>query len=93
MEIYVVKPGDTIMSISKAFGVTMDRIIQDNGLVNPNNLVPGQAIVIVYPAQTYTVQEGDTLGGIAELFDTSVIQLLRNNSFLSTREYIIPVKL
>ncbi len=90
MEIYVVKPGDTIMSISKAFGVTMDRIIQDNGLVNPNNLVPGQAIVIVYPTQTYTVQEGDTLGGIAELFDTSVIQLLRNNSFLSTREYIYP---
>lgn len=88
MEIYVVKPGDTIMSISEAFGVTMDRILQDNGLVNPNNLVPGQAIVIVYPTQTYTVQEGDTLGGIAQLFDTSVMQLLRNNSFLSTREYI-----
>ncbi len=90
MDIYVVKPGDTIMSISEEFGVTTDRILQDNGLVNPNSLVPGQAIVIVYPAQTYTVQEGDTLGGIAELYNTTLMQLLRNNPILFNREYIYP---
>ena len=90
MEIYVVKPGDTIMSISKEFGVTTDRILQDNGLVNPNNLVPGQAIVIVYPSQSYIVQEGDTLGDIAELNNTTLMQLLRNNPFLFNREYIYP---
>ncbi|MFT4144772.1 MAG: LysM peptidoglycan-binding domain-containing protein [Mobilitalea sp.] len=90
MEIHIVKPGDTITSISEEFGVTVDKLLQDNGLVNTNNLVPGQAIVIVYPTQTYTVQEGDTLGGIAELYNTTLMQLLKNNSFLSTREYIYP---
>jgi spore germination protein len=90
MEIYVVKPGDTIYSIAQNFGISVNRLIYDNGLPNPYNLVQGQALLITYPSQEHIVKEGDTLGSIAEMYDVPLMQLLRNNSFLVTRENIYP---
>ncbi|MDF2539100.1 MAG: hypothetical protein K0S76_2121 [Herbinix sp.] len=90
MNIYVVQPGDTIDKIADMYGVSATKLLQDNEIDNPNNLVPGQTIVIVYPEQTYTVQEGDSLSGIAANFGISVMQLLKYNPFLSNREYIYP---
>ncbi len=90
MDIYVVQPGDTIDSIAALYGVAANRLIQDNGLKNPFDLVQGQTIVIARPSKEHTVQEGDTVAGIASLYGVTVMQLLRNNSFLNDREYIIP---
>jgi spore germination protein len=90
MEIYIVQQGDTITSIADKYGVTVEKLIQDNGLSNPYNLVIGQAIVIAYPKQTHTVLQGDTLQTIADTYQVSVMQLLRNNPFLSERQYIYP---
>lgn len=90
MFIYVVEQGDTIYSIADRFGVTVNQVIQDNGLENPHELVVGQTIVIVYPKQTHTVQEGDTLNSIADSYNASPMQLLRNNPQLSDRKYIYP---
>jgi spore germination protein len=90
MEIYNVQPGDTIYSIADKYGVTAIRLIQDNGIDNPSDLVPGQSIVITYPEKVHIVQEGDTLSSIADFYDITLIQLLRNNSFLSDRDYIFP---
>lgn len=83
MDIYVVQPNDTVYSIAAKFDVSSKKIIQDNQLENPNKLVPGQTIVIVYPAQTYTAKMGDTLESIAKENNISQMQLLRNNPFLS----------
>lgn len=90
MDIYVVQPGDTIESIALQYGVTVNQLIQDNGLINPFDLVQGQTIVIARPSQTHTVLEGDTLAGIAAIYGVTVMQLLRNNSFLNNRDYIYP---
>lgn len=90
MDIYVVQPGDTLDSIAEITGAPVDRLILDNGLEELQHLVVGQALVIVYPKETYTVLEGDTLEGIAASHDISLIQLLRNNPYLSDREYIYP---
>ena len=68
----------------------MERLIQENDLSNQDNLVVGQAILIVYPKELYTVQEGDSLQSIAESHDITVLQLLRNNPFLVGREVIYP---
>lgn len=83
MDIYVVKPNDTIYSIAAKYDVSPRKIIQDNQLDYPNNLIPGQTIVIVYPQQTYIVKPGDTLESIARENNVSQMQLLRNNPFLS----------
>jgi spore germination protein len=90
MIIHVVKQGDTISSIADLYKIPEDRLIMDNGIINPRNLAVGQTIVIIYPDITYTVQEGDTLAGIADKNNTSVMQLLRNNPYLSDRQYIFP---
>lgn len=78
-EIYVVQKGDTIWDIARMFGVSPERIIADNGLVNPNVLVVGQALIILLPKEIYTVQRNDTLNSIAEKFNTTVISLIQNN--------------
>ncbi len=90
MDIYVVQAGDTIYSIADEYGVPFSKLIQENGLINPFNLVPGQSIVITYPYQTHTVQEGDTLSSIVEEYGITLMQLLRNNAFLADRMYIYP---
>ena len=90
MDIYIVRPRDDINSIANRYGVSVSTLIQENGLENPDSLVPGQALVITYPSQTHIVEEGDTLSGIASKYNVTVMQLLRNNSFLSDREHIFP---
>lgn len=90
MQIHVVQPGETIESIAELYMLSKDRLIVDNGLLNPSNLVPGQTIVIVYPLINYTVQEQDTLEHIAEMYQVPLMQLLRNNPYLSDRTYIYP---
>lgn len=90
MIIHVLQPQETVQSIAEIYGVTAEKIIVDNELINPEELVPGQTIVIAYPQKTYTVIEGDTLESIAVMHNVSVMQLLRNNPFLAGREYIYP---
>ncbi|WMJ87159.1 LysM peptidoglycan-binding domain-containing protein [Anaerocolumna sp. MB42-C2] len=90
MTIHVVQKGDTINSIADQYGVSVDRLILENGINDPDILVVGEALVILYPEITYTIREGDTLDGIADRYGISIFQLLRNNPYLSDREYIYP---
>ena len=61
------------------YGVPMSRLIQDNQLPDPSQLVVGQTLVIQYPRSTYTVRSGDTLFSIARNAGVPLRQLLRNN--------------
>ena len=47
--IYVVKPGDTLYKIAREYHVSVQRLISDNAIKNPNNLVVGQALLILVP--------------------------------------------
>src|SRR5690554_3585477 len=88
MEIYIVQHGDTIESIANKFGLSIERLISDNGLINPLSLVEGQALVILHPKTTYTVKTGDTLETIAVNNGISLMELFRNNPFLYDRQYL-----
>ena len=90
MNIHVVQPGETIDTIANKYGVSAKRLIQENELTDPNSLVIGETIVILYPELTYMIQEGDTLLGIANAHNVTVMQILRNNPYLSEREFIYP---
>ena len=90
MDIHVVQPGDTMYQLSQQYGVSMDRLIQDNQLPDPSQLVVGQAIVVQYPELTHTVRAGDSLYSIAQMHDTTVAQLLRDNPVLRGRDLIYP---
>ena len=88
MQIHVVQQGETIGTIADLYGISVEKLIQDNELTNPTMLVVGQSLIVAFPELTYTVVEGDTLQRIAEMNDVSVMQLYRNNPFLAEREFL-----
>lgn len=90
MIIHVVRTGETIYSISEYYKISVDRLILENGITNPDNLAIGQTIVIVQPETIHTVEPGDTLVSIAEQYGVSPMDLLRNNPYLSEIEFMYP---
>jgi len=72
---YVVKVGDTLYSIAKQYGVTVDDLKSINNLTN-NSLSLNQVLKIpgidIEEPNTYTVKKGDSLYSIANKFGTTV---------------------
>lgn len=90
MQIYVVKPGDTLFSIGRALGLAPGFLVRYNGLQEPYRLAVGQSLLVLYPEQTVTVQPGDTLTSIAASAGTDVASLYRMNPNLSGSDRIYP---
>lgn len=44
--IYIVQKGDTLWDIAKRFNATIDELISTNDIVNPENIMPGEKIII-----------------------------------------------
>lgn len=91
--IYVVQPGDTLAAIARAQGVSIARLRSDNGLPAGQPLVPGQALVVLRPRETYEVRPGDTLYGIAGAAGLTVNRLLQYNPTLAAHPDLIPGQL
>ncbi|MDY7076131.1 MAG: LysM peptidoglycan-binding domain-containing protein [Chloroflexota bacterium] len=74
---YTVRSGDTLYSIARRFGTTVQAIVQANGILNPNLIFYGQVFWIpsggggTPDSSTYIVQRGDTLYSIARRFGTT----------------------
>ena len=90
MIIHVIQPGDTIYTIARRYNVLPQKIIADNELQNPNELVVGQTLVILIPDKVYTVQYGDTLESIAQRYGTTVLELLQYNPQIEYADAIFP---
>ncbi|MCI9449537.1 MAG: LysM peptidoglycan-binding domain-containing protein [Clostridiales bacterium] len=90
MTIYTVKPGDSIFSIARAFGIPPSRIITDNFLTDPGNLIVGEDLVILFPNQTHTVMGGETLSSIAEMYGQTLVDMYRNNPVLDGMPSVFP---
>ena len=88
LEIYIVRPGDTVYSIAKKFGVSAQRIVSDNMLAYDRGLAVGQALLILFPEVVHTFRTGETLYSAARMYGTDVMQLLRNNPTLTGMKYI-----
>lgn len=88
MQIHVVKSGDTLSSIAQNYGLSIQYLQNINQLPNPNNLVVGQTILIIYPEISHTVMQGDTLTSIANQYGVTTIRLFRNNPFTTQRQIV-----
>lgn len=86
---YVVKSGDTLWSIAKKFGVTVDELKEKNNLasnalsINQVLLIPTEDEVSVPEGDYYTVKKGDTLYGIANKYGLTVDELKALNNLSS----------
>jgi spore germination protein len=90
MIIHVVQPGDSIYKIASQYNTSPQKIITDNELRNPNELVVGQTLIILVPDQVHTVQPGDTLENIAQRYGTTVVELLQYNPQITHADAIFP---
>ena len=80
---YIVQKGDSLYSISRKFGITIDALKNNNNIVD-NTLIVGQVLKI--PAQNentsnlYVVKKGDNLWSIAQKYGVTVnaIRILNN---------------
>lgn len=84
---YTVKSGDSLWSISKKFGTSVDELKNANGL-SSNLLSVGQNILIPnldneVNSNEYIVKSGDTLYGIANKYSTSVDNIKSLNKLSS----------
>ncbi len=90
MTIYVVKRGDSIYAVAQKYGVTVDALIYDNQISDPQRLVEGQALFIPVTRVEYRVRPGDSLYLIARSYNTSVEAILRANPSLTSRSRLYP---
>lgn len=90
MQIYVVKPGDTLYSIGRTLSLAPGFLARYNGLREPYRLAVGQSLLVLYPEQTVTVRAGDALSSIAASSGTDVLSLFRMNPNLSGSDQLYP---
>jgi LysM repeat protein len=86
---YVVQRGDTLYSIARRYGTTVQTIATQNHIVNPARIFVGQRLVIYgssTPApqpppsgQVHVVQRGETLYSIARRYGTTVWAIAMTN--------------
>ena len=83
--IYVVKPGDSLWSISKKYNIDVNQLKSSNGLTS-NLLTIGQELVIPETSEykTYVVKSGDSLWKIANNYGVNVNDLIKLNNLTST---------
>jgi spore germination protein len=89
MTIYVVNQGDTLWDIARRYGVSVESIVELNGLEELSYLVVGQALVLPTTEFSYRVEQGDSLWSIAQRFNTTVNQIASLNN-ISTPNLIFP---
>ncbi|MEO0565391.1 MAG: LysM peptidoglycan-binding domain-containing protein, partial [Chloroflexota bacterium] len=107
-DVYVVRPGDTLSSISRTYNTTVAALAQLNGIVNANTILVGQQLQVPSgasggpaqptapsdtPAQTYVVQPGDNLYRIALRFSVSLAELIDINGVVDANRIFVGQRL
>ncbi|MBT2678002.1 LysM peptidoglycan-binding domain-containing protein [Bacillus sp. ISL-35] len=92
MAVHIVKPGENLWSISKLYGVTIQNIVEVNGLPSANVIVPGLNLYIPdrQPIiRFYKIKAGDTLWKLSLQFQTSINIILNANPGLDPNRLYI----
>lgn len=94
---YIVQRGDTLYSIARRYGTTVNAIAAANNIADPNRIQEGTRLLIPVSSVIYRVQPGDTLTSIAARFGVSVQDIVRANNIanpnliLVGQELVIPL--
>ena len=89
--VHIVQPGETLFSIARQYGLTVDAITHANGIADPRRIYVGQRLVIsgskggvdTTGTAPYMIQAGDTLFSIATRYLTTWQTLVEMNGLLS----------
>lgn len=95
---YTVKPGETLSEIADRLGTTVQRLIELNGIRDPDMVAEGTRLVVpgapaaARPAavnrnaREHTVQPGETLSGIADRYGVPMSRLMALNKLTQPDE-------
>lgn len=90
MIIHVVKPGESLYTIGRLYGVSPEKIAADNEFSDPNRLVVGQTVVVLEGERRHTVLPGQSLYTIARQYGVTVNDILAANPQLRGNQTIYP---
>lgn len=88
---YTVQSGDTLWKIALEYGTTVQKIVDINGIGNPNLIFPGQVLRILENSTVegkeergtgsivYTVKRGDTISKIAMAYGVTAQHIVEMN--------------
>ncbi|MFF2450392.1 LysM peptidoglycan-binding domain-containing protein [Neobacillus sp. NPDC058068] len=82
MAVHVVKKGETLGTISTIYGVSIQTIVEMNGLLSANTLVPGLALYLpgtLPPIRPYQIKAGDHIWQLAQQFNIDIPTILEAN--------------
>lgn len=90
MIIHVVKPGESLYSISRMYDVPFNKIATDNEIINPSRLVVGQALVILEETRRHIVLANQSLYTIASSYGLTISELIAANPQMVNPSLIYP---
>jgi putative chitinase len=95
---YIVRPGDTLFSVARRFGVPVRVLIDANRIWNPSLIFVGQVLWVPAHAPVppppvpacawYRVQRGDNVFRLALRFGTTVQAIATANGINPNRIYV-----
>jgi spore germination protein len=92
MGVHVVSTGENLWAISNRYGVSMQTIVELNGLPSSSSLVPGLALYIPDsqpPIRSYKIKPGDQFWEIAQRFNTDITSILGANPGVDPNQLFI----
>lgn len=94
VEVYVVRPGDTVTRIAGAYGVSPETILGENNLTTLGLIRPGQELKILpVSGVRHIVKEGETLSLIAKkygLVDDEDLEAILEYNEIEIEDHIFP---
>ena len=93
--LYKVKKGDNLFSISRRFNISIQELIKVNKIQEPYKIFPNQSIFIPQN-KMHIVVKGETLYSISRYYETTVFTLAKYNNIKNVnnikvgKELIIP---
>ena len=88
MIIHTVKDNESLSDIAEYYDVSLSKLCQDNGGLNPSLSYTGRELIILKPTRSYAIRHGDTLPGLAKRFSVTENDLLLLNPSLRGRKKI-----
>jgi len=81
----IAKSGDTLLNLSKEYGVSLKELMHKNNFNDANKILEGEVIIIPFKnfskkLLTYKVKAGDTLYRIAKDYNVNVIDIMSINN-------------
>ncbi len=89
-----VQPGETLSDLAEKYGVTVETIVQANGLADENDLTVGQQLRVPPISGTlHRVAEGDTVESIAALYNVEAEAVVAANGLADPNNLAIDQEL